>query len=192
MNAVTPITAYDMIDPSDKVFVDDYINFVKAECRRQGSRIANAIGWEIPDEMVKRSRGVLGFPLTRVAIGERIRDLANEQDISPSRVIAEHAYIAFSNMADYLKFTPNGQMEIDLNQCSREQLAAVKSIKTHIGPGGIKTELQLYEKTTSLIELTKIMDMPTISDLGKAGDVIDHQSDDPAKAYTEVLEQTKQ
>lgn len=192
MNDITPSNAFDLLSTDDQAVVNNYVQFVEHDQRRKGERLALALARPVPHEMVKRSRGALIKPLVRAAIAERLQGLANIQDISPSRVIAEHAALAFSNMADYVQTVFGGEIVIDISECTREQMAAVKSIETLDTPAGRKTKITLYDKQPSLNALQAVMDMPLISDIKASGNVARIAAgDDAGKAYADLLEEMR-
>jgi hypothetical protein len=171
----TPTRAYDLLEVHERQAVDDYINVTVAEQRANRQRIALALTRPIPSEYVRRSRGALAKPLVRAAVAERLQNLADEEDLSPDRVIKEHAYIAFSNIADYITVLPMGDFACkSLDQIPREALQAVKSLKTIPSPYGIRTEVVLHDKHPSLKVLTELMGLvapdrpPTLAEYVKA------------------------
>ena len=84
----TPTRAYDLLEPHERQAVDDYVKFAVDYQNSRRERIAHALEYPIPTEQVRRSKGVLAKPLARAAVAEKIQALADEQDLSPSRVIA--------------------------------------------------------------------------------------------------------
>ena len=154
----TPTSAYNLLDTQERRAVDDYINITVQTQRSNRQRIALALHHPIPSEYVRRSKGALARPLVRAAVAERLQTLANEEDLSPDRVIKEHSYIAFSNIADYITVMPMGDFACkSLDQIPREALQAVKSLKTIPSPYGIRTEVVLHDKHPSLKVLTELM-----------------------------------
>lgn len=153
-----PTKAYELLEHYERQAVDDYVNFAISEQNRKRQRIAHAMQQPIPSEMVRRSKGVLAKPLARAAVAEKLTEAANEQDLSPDRVIAEHAAIAFSNIADYITVQPFGDFTVKrLEDIPRHALQAVKSMKTVPSPYGIRTEITLHDKHPSLKMLTELM-----------------------------------
>lgn len=191
----TPTKAYELLERHERQAVDDYVNYAINQQYHRRQRIALALHTPIPSEMVRRSKGVLAKPLARAAVAERLTEAANEQDISPDRVIAEHACIAFSNIADYLTIGHFGDFSIkNLDSIPRHLLGAVKSMKTIPSPYGIRTEITLHDKHPSLKTMTELMGLvapdrpPALADYSKPpkaeqiGDAV------PETAYAELLE----
>lgn len=195
MMMTTPTTAYDLLDENERRLVDEYVTYVLNEQKRRCERIALALNYPIASEYVRRSRGVLSKPLVRAALAERIRVLAEEQDISPTRVIQEHASIAFSNILDYFDPHPFGELVLkNLSDIPRDKMAAVKSIKTIPTSSGMRTEVYLHDKATSLKVMTELMglvapDKPPVlegySSSAKQEALIDQQA--PEELYATLI-----
>lgn len=191
----TPTRAYDLLEPHERQAVDDYVKFAVDYQNSRRERIAHALEYPIPTEQVRRSKGVLAKPLARAAVAEKIQALADEQDLSPSRVIAEHAAIAFSNIADYLDVRPFGDFTVkQLDTIPRQALAAVKSMKTIPSAYGNRTEITLHEKMTSLKVLTELMGLvapdrpPVLADYSKPPATKEQLRQEPEDAYAQLLE----
>jgi hypothetical protein len=205
MTAVTPemiiepvITtrANDLLESNEKSMVDEYVKYAVGEQLRKRERIFFALFLPIPSEYIRRTRHSLMRPLMRAAIAERIKEEAGAQDISPDRVIAEHAGIAFSNMEDYLELTLNGEVKLkDLNSIGRAKMQAVKSIECKPTMMGMQTKVVLHDKHPSLKALGEMMglvapDQPP----ALAGYATPHKKDAkqvemaPEKQYIELLQ----
>lgn len=188
-NDVMPSTAYELLPAAEQQAVDEYVGMVEVEARRRGERVAVALSKPIPPEIIRWSRGVFLKPLVKAAIVERLQHSANNQDVSPSRVIAEHAALAFSNMADYVKIGMFGEYTIDMSKCTREQMAAIKSIETTDTPQGRKVKITLYDKVPSLAALKEVMAMPLITEPIKSSQATRIAAgENPEKAFTNLLE----
>lgn len=189
----TPSRAYDLLDLHERQAVDDYIKIALDTQRSKRQRIALALHHPIPSEYVRRSKGALAKPLVRAAIAERLQALADEEDLSPDRVVKEHSYIAFSNIADYINVMAMGDFSCKpIDQIPREALQAVKSLKTIPGMYGIRTEVVLHDKHPSLKVLTELMglvapDNPRpLEEYSKPVDVTPSK-DNPAASEAEYL-----
>lgn len=193
----TPTLAYDLLEPFERQAVDNYVEYVVSEQRRHRQRIAHALSQPIPSEYVRRSKGVLAKPLARAAVAQKITAAANEEDLSPDRVILEHATIAFSNIADYMQVKEFGDFTVKpLNEIPRHLLAAVKSLKSIPSPYGIRTEITLYDKHPSLKAMGEMMGMvasdapPALKDYTKPPVTLEQMSQVPETAYAKLLEQS--
>ena len=194
----TPSTAYDLLELIERQAVDEYVYYAIEQQRNKRERIAHALTAPIPSEYVRRSKGILARPIPRAAIAERLQAAASEQDMSPDRVVQEHAAIAFSNIADYLDVRPFGDFTVkSLDTIPRAALSAVKSMKTIPSPYGIRTEITLHDKHPSLKVLTELMGLvapdrpPALADYSKPPTQIARGSDVPETAYIEYLEQSQ-
>lgn len=195
-DSITPTRAYDLLDVFEKEMVDDYVKYAVGEQNRKRERIIHALYIQIPAEYIKRSRNALYKPLLRAAVGERIKEEADKQDISPTRVIAEHASIAFSNIMDFIEQANFGEVRIKpLDQISPEKMQAVKSIETKPGAFGLHTKITLHDKHPSLKAMGEMMgliapDKPPALEgyIAPPKDVTQQLDLAPEKAYTELLE----
>ncbi len=61
----------------------------------------------------------------RECVAELKRALASKLEITQERVLKEWAYVAFANMQDFTRVTPEGDPYVDLSRCTREQMAAL-------------------------------------------------------------------
>lgn len=194
-NTTTPTRAYDLLEQYERQQVDEYVNYAVQQQHHKRQRIALALHNPIPSEYVRRSKGVLSKPLARAAVAERLQAHADEQDISPSRIIAEHAAIAFSNIADYMNVQPFGDFSVKpLHEIPRAALAAVKKLESIPSPYGIRTSITLHDKHASLKILTELVGLvapdrpPPLADYAKPVTTQDAQSQVPEAAYVALLE----
>lgn len=184
MSSPTPTTAYTLLTERERECVDEYLEYIIDMQRYKRERIVHALKYPIDPQYLKRSKGLLNRALVRAALAEKIKEAADEQDLSPSRVIAEHASIAFSNLKDYLEANPFGDFTLkDISQIPDEKMAAVKSIKTRPTMNGIHTEIQMHDKLQSLKILAELMGLvapdkpPVLEDYAT-----------PVKSEEEILE----
>jgi hypothetical protein len=106
------------------------------------------------------------------ALADFRRELAADLKITPERVLAEWAIIAFANMGDYVTINEDGDPVIDLSKCTREQLAALAETevqdfvdaratsadgdgKRKRGRDVRRVKIKLHSKTVSLDALSK-------------------------------------
>ena len=158
----TPARAIDLLEPFERQEVENYVKYAIEQARQSRTRIAHQLNHPIPTERVRRSRGVLATPLARAAVTELLQAAANDEDVSPDRVIKEHAVIAFSNIADYMRVLPGGDFCVkSLEEIPRELLAAVKSLKSIPSPYGIRTEIVMQDKQQSLKTLAELVGLTT-------------------------------
>lgn len=195
----TPARAYDMLEQFERNAVDEYVKYAINQAHIRRVRIAHMLDEHIPSEHVRRSKGVLAKPLARAAVAEKLQDAADEEDVSPDRVIREHSLIAFSNIADFIDIRPFGDFSVKpLDKIPRELLQSVKSMKTIPSPYGIRTEITLHDKQQSLKVLTELVglvapDQPPV--LKKYLGLNDAKTKQvlnavPETAYQQLLEQS--
>lgn len=191
-----PTTAYDLLTPQEREAVDEYVNYAIRQQHAKGERIIHALYSPIPSEYIRRSKDALYKPLVLAAVAEQIRKAANDQDISPDRVIAEHVAIATSTLHDYYEQGEFGTLSPKpISQLTAEQKKAVKSIEIKPGPFGISHKIVLHEKQASLKALGEMMGLvapdrpPALVDYVKPPEATRLQLDKvPEKAYAELLE----
>lgn len=194
-DSVSPTRAYDLLEQLEREIVDDYVQFVKSNQKFKGERIAVALGYAIPPEFVKRSKGVLNKPLVRCAVGEKIQAEADEQDLSPVRVIKEHAAIAFSSIMDFIEPAQFGEFKLkEIVDMPEEKMGAVKTIRTIPTPYGNRMEVILHDKLPSLKALGEMTGLvasdkaPVLEEYSKPASEKKQLEAVPEKAYSELLE----
>lgn len=104
----------------------------------------------------------------RAAIAARrqavLQPLYDRYEITSEKILRELALLAFSNPADYMRVDQEGQAVIDLSDATRDQFAAIHSVKSKrttrtIGDVDIEdytTELRLVPKRDALVDLARI------------------------------------
>ena len=192
---VLPSSAYELLELIERQHVDEYVSHAISEQRRKRERIELALKTPIPSEFVKRSKGRLNHPLVQAAIVEKIKKAAYDEDISPERVINEHAAIAFSNISDFIQTLDFGQFQIkDLKEIPSDKIGAVKTIKSVPGPYGTRTEIVMHDKHPSLKVMTELMGLvapdtpPALGKYTAPIDDVDKIEEAPADLYEQYLE----
>ena len=195
MTEPIPTTAYSLLEPQERVIVDDYVRYAVGEQNRKRERIIHALHLPIPHEYIRRSKSALYKPLVLAAVSEQLKAAADEQDISPSRVIAEHAAIAFSNIADYIEEGGFGDFRVkNLSDIPQGKLGAIKSIETKPGMYGLATKVILHDKHPSLKAMGEMMGLvapdkaPPLLDYVKPPALENEASDVPEQIYIDLLE----
>lgn len=118
------LTAYDQLKPTERIFVDTYVatdNPLKAMRAAQPALAEKLLNIRAVD--------MLNRPLVSAAIADKVRRITEKYDVSIDALVRELAYVAKSNMADYVRITPEGEPFIDLSEVSYEAMAAIKSVK---------------------------------------------------------------
>lgn len=156
MNALAPIVmdfqpAYWQIEPMERKFVDGYVSDIERIADRTGQRLIAALRAPFPYELDNRSKAMIARPLVRAAIAERIRELSEMCDISIYRTLKELTAISYSNIKNYVKINELGEPEINLLNCTPEQMSAVKSFEVeYLARGGKKVKFVLHDKMAGL------------------------------------------
>lgn len=150
-------SAYDNLTVQERETVDQFVKACELYAQKNNELLIWALNRPIPPDVVNRSRGILEKPLVLAAIHEKIRDLANDQDLAAKRVLREQILIATSNMQDFIDFDINGKPRITVDNATREKMAAVKTLKINNTLFGQTIELQLHSKEAALNNLSKMM-----------------------------------
>lgn len=93
-----------------------------------------------------------------------IAPLLDRYAVTNDKLIRELALLAFSNPADYVRIDDEGQAIIDLSDATRDQFAAITSMKSKVSTRTIgdvdiherTTELRLASKRDALVDLARI------------------------------------
>ena len=131
-NHVMFASAYRQLNAVERAFVDATVATLEQTARRMGERIAVALHRPLPTVIVEQSRGLLDRPLVTAAITQRISEIAAENDLTIERWVKEVSAIAFSNIDDYFEEDELGQSTIDLGKCSRDAMAAIKTLDMEV------------------------------------------------------------
>lgn len=93
-----------------------------------------------------------------------LQPLRDRYEITNDRLLRELALLAFSNPADFISVDSEGQAVIDLSDATRDQFAAISSVKSktttrYVGDVEVQeraTELRLVSKRDALVDLARI------------------------------------
>ena len=194
-NDVSPTRAYDLLDAIEREIVDGYVAHVKADQKFRGERIAVALSYPIPAEHVRRSKGALNKPIVRIAVQERIQAIANDEDLSPDRVIKEHAAIAFSSLKNFVEPADFGEFRVkSLDEIPDELMGAVKTIRTVPTAYGNRIEVILHDKIQSLKAMGELMGLvapdkpPALTNYVAPKEEKKQLSNTPGEIYSNMLE----
>lgn len=166
MTAMQPImfaSAYRMLTPAEKAFVDDYVASVERAADKVGEPISLALYRPIPPALIEAAGGLLERPMVLAAISERITQIAADTELTDRRIVKELTNIAFSNMNDYMEICPmTGRPSYDLSRCTPEQMAAVKAVKHEVTSlGAERLEFVTHDKLKALDMLARIRGLLT-------------------------------
>jgi phage terminase small subunit len=111
---------------------------------RNGTRAAIAAGFSEKSAHVFATRLLKKVKVQKL-INAHLSRLAVRASVSAERVLRELDILAHSNMDDYVRRTPDGNLQIDFTNVTRDQMAAVQEIKvdTTGGTGDGKREVVL-------------------------------------------------
>ena len=116
---------------------------------RHGTNAAIAAGYS---KAAARQQAAL--LLTKTNINTRIFQIRSEQmadvEISAKRVLNEMAAIAFSSLHDVSDYNKGVMTLHDFSELSRQELAAVQSVKIIHSKEGTNIHFQLYDKQKAL------------------------------------------
>lgn len=146
------------LTPRQARFVEEYLVDLNA------TQAAKRAGYS-PTSAKQVSVEVMSNPSVSRAVAERVADRNERLEMRQDAVVLELARLGFSNMADYIRFDTDGQPVVDLEKCSREQLACIQEITTETrretGEDGersadvIKVKVKLYDRRQALESLGK-------------------------------------
>ena len=172
MDHSTFVSAYQQLPALERSLVDAYIDELKDDAAKAGKPIVDYVRNAKPSDFDLTARlddfpnaaHLLSKPLVRAAISERINELSAKFAIFAERVLREYAILGFSTIADYLDINGDGtDVKLNLNKCTKEQLAAIKKIKItqNVFTGNKTTEFEMHAKQPALDMLAVIMGMKT-------------------------------
>lgn len=148
-------SAYRQLTPAQRAFVDAATSEIDNAAQRANERISLALNRPIPEKVVAKSHGMLENSIVCAAITERINEIAAAQELTAQRLVKELMSISTSNVGDYLTWDDEGNPSFDLNGCTPEQMAAIKTIEIsrsghELGPQNTKIKVQFHDKLASI------------------------------------------
>lgn len=151
-------SAYRQLQPIEKEFCDILIAELETRAVKTHRKIGDLLQ-ELPFPTDLRAQNMLERALVRAALAERVKDIQDASDLSAYRVLKELSAIAFSNIEDYITDQSNEMLEYGFAHCTREQMSAVKKIKTEYDKQGMvkKIEVELYDKVAGLDRFMRYM-----------------------------------
>jgi hypothetical protein len=88
--------------------------------------------------------------------------LIEESNVTPERIVAELAVIAFSDLGDYIRIHPDGTASIELGNMPPGATRAIASVDVvESRSGGNRTRIKLHDKQAALVSLAKMFGMLT-------------------------------
>ena len=122
-------SAYRQLRPSERIFVDGYINAVERLAMRSNQKLLSALKEMRLDDLDGRSKEILAQGLVQAAIVERVKELSEDAELTVFKTLKELRSMAYSSLGNYMEIDDNGVPAFDLSRCTPEQLAAIKIIK---------------------------------------------------------------
>ncbi len=159
-------SAYKQLTDYEREFVDGFLRSVESEAERRFERITTTLERvaQQTDKTTRdsRARDLFAKPLFAAAIRERVEVMASARDLTPDRVIKEHAAIAmFSLKRFFPEMDGAGNPQFDASNANEIDWAAVQSleIEENYGRNGTtrKIKIKAHPKQASLDALAKFM-----------------------------------
>jgi hypothetical protein len=89
--------------------------------------------------------------------------LAEQSNLTPEKIVAELAVIAFSDLGDYISIHPDGTASIELFNMPPSATRAISSLNTEAtrtaGRQTAKVRIKMHDKQAALVSLAKILGM---------------------------------
>lgn len=153
-----------MID-YERGFVDDFLRRLDIEAEKRFERLTTTLERVSqsldPAALDQRTRDLLAKPIVLAAVRQRVEEIAAAKDLTPDRIIREHAAIALANINRFFKVTEDGSVEFDASDCTAVDFAAVQSIdveEQYTRNGTKRTyKIKMHNKQVSLDTLAKFM-----------------------------------
>jgi len=131
---------------------------------------------------------LLRNPLVAELIEASQAKIAKKLEVTAERVIEELAKIAFANMGDFIRVTPDGAAAVDLSTLSRDQAAAIGEVTSEVymeGKGDDaepvkRTKLKLADKRAALVDLGR--------HLGLFKDRVEHHAGGELAAFLAAID----
>lgn len=142
-------------------------------------------GNNTPKTLNETACKLLKNPKVITRVDEVLRDALKATQVTADRVIAEYAKLAFSNMGDYLNFTADGMVNVDLSDLDHDKKAAIQEVKvdrvrTLTDEDGEPTghveriTFKLADKRAALGDLAKYLNMfKERHEIGVSSDLVD-------------------
>jgi phage terminase small subunit len=147
-------SAYHRLSDRQRNFVDAYLasgNATQSYHQAGYKGNANLAGVE--------GLRTLRKPKIQAALAERRAQLASTYDVTPERVIAELALIAFSDLYDYVTWGPDGVTLRDAGQVDARARRVVQEVSQTTTLAGGTVRFKLHNKLDALDKLARHLDL---------------------------------
>ena len=145
--------------PRRAAFVRGYLRDLNA------SRAARDAGYAAKSASVEGSR-LLADPDVQAEITRQQAILAAQENVTPEKIVAELAAIAFADIGDYIRIHPDGTASVDLGHIPPGATRAIASLntdtsRTSTGKRVTKLRFKLHDKHAALVTLARTLGMVT-------------------------------
>ena len=155
-SAIEPTKA---LPPRRVAFVREYLVDLNA------SRAARDVGYAAKSASVEGSR-LLANAEVQAEITRQRAILMEQSNVTPEKIVAELAVIAFSDLGDYIRIHQDGTPSIELGNMPPGATRAIASLntdatRTATGRQTAKIRIKLHDKQAALVSLAKIFGVMT-------------------------------
>ncbi len=167
------------LTPKRDKFVDEYLLDLN------GTQAAIRAGYSVKTANPTAAR-LLANVSVQEALVERRQIIAAGLEITPEKIIAEYAKIAFANMGTYVVWGPQGATMRESGDLSGDQQAAVAEVTEISGEKSTTVRFKLHDKLKALDSLVKVLGIEPPTRI--EADVRVHDDTDPKqRLYNTVL-----
>ncbi len=125
-----------------------------------GARAARDAGYAAKSASVEASR-LLGNPDVQAEIKRQRAILAEQTDVTPEKIVAELAAIAFADLGDYIRII-KGVPILHLSELPAGATRAIYSVDVdELSNGTKRTRIKLHDKHAALVSLAKMFGLLT-------------------------------
>lgn len=155
----------DSLTPKQEAFVREYLTngrdaSAAYRAAYDASNSTDKTVWEAASKLLKHYK-------VAPRIAEVVAAIEKETEITVEKVRRELGLIGFSNMADYMRITPDGDPALDFSSLTREQAAALVEVTVEDFKDGRgddardvrRIKFKLADKRAALVDLGKHMGM---------------------------------
>ncbi len=133
--------------PKQERFVQEYLVDLCA------AKAARRAGYS--ESTARRAADYLRKPHILDAIARAKAERVGVLKITAERVLAEYARVAFANMADYVRFGPDGVLVQPMDALTADQTAAIAEVSDSKTTRGGVVRLKLHDKLAALNALAR-------------------------------------
>jgi len=155
------------------------------------SRAARDVGYAAKSASVEGWR-LLANSDVQAEIARQRAILAEQSNVTPEKIVAELAVIAFSDLGDYIRIHPDGTASIELGNMPPGATRAIASLNTDTSRTAAdkqvtKLRFKLHDKHAALVSLAKMFGLLTGDSPGVSVVVNDAEKVELSTLTTEQL-----